>query len=180
MQATIYKYAPWRFIAAVVLLPLPILLLPHLLFPETAKAHMGKFLVLTTVLTVILLVYIYTITSKPIKLLTLQIANGEFALKEGEKVILSEFESSVNLLLAKHNHPESSVPPKLLFKFVKPNNKLLLRVYVEDQVWYFPAFMHNTRSEFHGSDNWGRYVTNKGGAQKILKHYGLENQMAFK
>lgn len=179
MQATIEKHAFWKFIVPVAVLPAILFFVPHVLFPQTAAAHTFKFLILTNLLSLVLLIYIYKITSKPQQILTLQIDNGEFALKAGNKVIISEPESNINLELAKHKPYQTYGPSKLLLKFMNQHSKLLLRIYVTSPVRFFPSFMNNTRSEFHVEDNWGKYETNKTEALKILKHFGYINRVSF-
>ena len=178
MQATIEKYTYWQFIAALVTLPLLFIYLPHRLFPQTAQSNTGKFLLLSIAASIVVLYFILKTALSPKKILTLQIDKGEFALTEGYKTIISEFESRIQLVLAKYKASTTNHTPYLLLKFMNQNNKQVLKIKVSGSVRLNKGFP-DTLAELDTADMWGYYETNKTEALKILKYYGSERLVTF-
>jgi len=173
MQATIYKYAYWQFIVAILPLFFLCMMLPHKLFPETTKANSGTFLLISLAVLLVILFFMIKRAFAPRATLTLQIDKGEFAFRQGDKTLISEFESNINLVLAKYKASTTNHTPYLLLKFLNQNKKQILKIKVEGSVKLNKGFP-DTLGEYDISDMWGYYETNSTEALKILKYYGCE------
>ena len=178
MQATIYKYAYWQFILAILPLFFLCMMLPHKLFPETAKANSGTFLLISLAVLLVILLFMIKRAFAPRATLTLQIDKGEFALTQGNKTIISEFESNMQMVLAKYKASTTNHTPYLLLKFLNQNKKQILKIKVAGSVKLNKGFP-KTEGEYDTSDMWGYYETNNTEALKILKHYGCERLVTF-